>query len=462
MSSSSIPIRHLRRLSTTAAQSSISISKAKSKLRSEHDPDKALEIYSSVSEHYSSPTSSRYAQDLAVRRLAKSHRFADIESFIESHKNDPKIKQEPYLSTLIRSYGRAGMFEHALKTYDQMDQLGTPRSAISFNSLLTACNLSKQFDKVPQFFDEIPSKYGVSPDKVSYGILIKSFCEAGKPEKAIETVRMMEEKGIEVTAVTFTTIFNALYKKGNSEEADKLWNEMVEKGCEVDVAAYNVKIMYAHVNGSPEDVKALIDEMSGAGLKPDAISYNYLMACYCRCGMMEEAEKVYRGLEANKLNPNAATFRTLVFYLCKNEYFEKAYRVFKKSVEMHKIPDFNTLKFLAEGLMKKNMRKEAKGLIRTVKKKFPPNVVNAWKRVEEGLGLVPEELDASCVPHDDGEEVTPSSTGIGGEKQGSVNRKQWKKPKAKKWFPPNAGNDWKKVSTVTSSVPGDSAKEATG
>ncbi|XP_062001236.1 small ribosomal subunit protein mL103 (rPPR7) [Rosa rugosa] len=459
MSSSSIPIR---RLSTTAAQSSISISKAKSKLRSEHDPDKALEIYSSVSEHYSSPTSSRYAQDLAVRRLARSHRFADIESFIESHKNDPKIKQEPYLSTLIRSYGRAGMFEHALKTYDQMDQLGTPRSAISFNSLLTACNLSKQFDKVPQFFAEIPSKYGVSPDKVSYGILIKSFCEAGKPEKAIETVRMMEEKGIEVTAVTFTTIFNALYKKGNGEEADKLWYEMVEKGCEVDVAAYNVKIMYAHVNGSPEDVKALIEEIIGAGLKPDAISYNYLMTCYCRCGMMEEAEKVYRGLEVNKLNPNAATFRTLVFYLCKNEYFEKAYRVFKKSVEMHKIPDFNTLKFLAEGLMKKNMRKEAKGLIRTVKKKFPPNVVNAWKRVEESLGLVPEELDASCVPHDDGEEVTPSSTGIGGEKQGSVNRKQWKKPKAKKWFPPNAGNDRKKVSTVTSSVPGDSAKEPTG
>lgn len=434
-------IRHLRRLSTTA-QSSISISKAKSKLRSEYDPDKALEIYSSVSEHYSSPTLSRYAQDLAVRRLAKSHRFADIESFIESHKNDPKIKQEPYLSTLIRSYGRAGMFDHALRTYEQMDQLGTPRSAVSFNSLLAACNLSKQFDKVPKCFHEIPSKYGVTPDKVSYGILIKSFCEAGKPEKAIETLRMMEEKGIEVTAVTFTTIFNVLYKKGNSEEAEKLWNEMVEKGCQVDVTAYNVKIMYAHVNGSPENVKALIDEMSSAGLKPDAISYNYLMACYCRCGMMDEAEKVYRGLEANRLNPNAATFRTLVFYLCKNEDFEKAYRVFKKSVEMHKIPDFNTLKFLAEGLMKIKMRKEAKGLIRTVKKKFPPNVVNAWKKVEEGLGLV-SELDASCVPHDDAEEATVSSSGVGEEKEGLGNKKKWNKAKAKKRFPPHAGNDRK-------------------
>ncbi|KAL6222436.1 hypothetical protein ACLB2K_005828 [Fragaria x ananassa] len=260
-------------------------------------------------------------------------------------------------------------------------------------------------------------KYNVSADKVSYGILIKSFCDAGKPEEAIETVRVMEEKGVEVTAVSFTTIFNALYKKGNKEEVEKLWDEMVEKGCKVDVAAYNVKIM---------------------------------------CGMMEEAEKVYKGLEANKLNPNAATFRILVFYLCKNECFERAYRVFKKSVEMRKIPDFNTLRFLAEGLMKKNMRKEAKG------KKFPPNRLNAWKKVEEGLGLVPDELDAPGVPHDDGEEVTSSSTGIDGEKQGSGNRKPWKKPKGKKRFPPNAGNDRKKLDSVTSSVPDNSAKETTG
>lgn len=397
--SSSIPLRHLRQLSTTA-KSSISISQAKSKLRTEYDPDKALEIYSSVSEHYSSPTSSRYAQDLTVRRLAKSHRFADIEKFIESHKNDPKITQEPFLCTLIRSYGRSGMFDHAMRTFDQMDQLGTSRSSLSFNALLTACTNSKQFEKVPQLFDEIPNKHGVSPDKVSYGILIKSYCEAGKPEKAIETLRLMEEKGIEITAVTFTTIFNALYKKGNGEEAENFWNEMVKKGIEVDAAAYNVKIMYVH-GGNPDNVKALIEEMANAGLKPDTISYNYLMTCYCRNEMMEEAVKVYEGLEGNACNPNAATFRTLIFYLCRSEDYDKAYKIFKRSVEVHKIPDFNTMRHLVEGLVKKKKMKEAKGLIRTIKKKFPPNVLVAWKKVEEGLGLTSSDRNASSVPDDD-------------------------------------------------------------
>ncbi|KAM1047910.1 hypothetical protein ACFX13_027756 [Malus domestica] len=403
--SSSIPLRHLRHLSTTTAKSTLSISKAKSKLRTEYDPDKALQIYSSVSEHYSSPTSSRYTQDLTVRRLAKSHRFADIESFIESHKNDPKITQEPFLSTLIRSYGRAGMFDQALRTFDQMDQLGTPRTAISFNTLLSACNDSKHFDRVPQLFDEIPNKHGVSPDKVSYGILIKSYCAADKPEKAMETLRLMEEKGIEITAVTFTTIFNALYKKGNGEEAEKLWDEMVKKGVEVDAAAYNVKIMYVH-GGSADNVKALIEEMANAGLKPDTISYNYLMTCYCRNGMMEEAVKVYEGLEGNACNPNAATFRTLIFYLCESGDYDKAYKVYKRSVEVHKIPDFNTMKYLAEGLVKKKKMKEAKGLIRTIKKKFPPNVLVAWKKLEQGLGLASSDTGASSVADEEAKEAT--------------------------------------------------------
>ncbi|EXB59125.1 hypothetical protein L484_014620 [Morus notabilis] len=391
-------IRHLRRLST-AAKPPISISRAKTMLRGEHDPDKALEIYSSVSDRYSSPTISRYAQDLTVRRLAKSRRFDDIESFLESHKKDPKIKQEPFLSSLIRSYGQAGMFGHALKTFEQMEELGTPRSAISFNSLLSACNQSKLFDKVLQLFDEIPKKYGVSPDGISYGILVRAYCQKGETDKAMETLSEMEKNGVEVSVVVYTTIMDALYKKGEAEEAEKLWETMAKKGCEADVAASNVRIGHSQ-GGTPEKIKALIEEMSNAGLKPDTISYNYLMTSYCKSGMIEKAKKVYEELNGNGCNPNAATFRTLVYYLCRSGDVERGYKVFKKSVMMHKIPDFNTIKILVEGLVKKKKIREARGMLRTIKKKFPANVLNSWKKVEESLGLASDSDEQSAGDED--------------------------------------------------------------
>ncbi|XP_059623707.1 small ribosomal subunit protein mL103 (rPPR7)-like [Cornus florida] len=394
--SSSLAIRHVRHLSTTAAAATdaatatdaaaISISKAIAKLKTEFDPDKALEIYSSVSRHYTSPLSTRFIQEFTVKRLAKSHRFSDIETLIESHKNDPKITQEPYLSTLIRSYGIAGMFDHSLKTYNQMEELGTPRTTTSFNALLAACNQSKLFDQVPQLFEEMPQKFGFSPDKVSYGILVKSYCHSGSTDLAISRMKEMEEKGIEITAITFTTILHSLYKEGKSDEAERIWNEMMERGCSPDIAAYNVRIMHVH-GGEPETVKGLIEDISNAGLKPDTITYNYLMTCYYKHGKLEEAEKVYQGMKGNGCHRNVSTFRILIYYLCKNGNHEKGYEVFKDSVKFHKVPDFNTLKPLVQGLVKKSKRKEAEDLIRTMKKKFPSNRLNAWKRLVEDLGL---------------------------------------------------------------------------
>ncbi|KAI4314868.1 hypothetical protein L6164_027733 [Bauhinia variegata] len=386
------PIRHIRQLCTSASSASTtSISRAKSRLRSQHDPDKALQIYSSLSKDYNSAASTRHALDLTVRRLLKSHRFSDIENFIESQKNDPKVKKEPFLSTLILSYGRAGMFDHALRTYDQMDDLGTPRSANSFNALLNACNQSKLFDKVPQLFDEMPKKYGFMPDKVSYGILVKSFCEAGQPAKAFEIVKEAEEKGVEPTVVTFTTILDALYSKGKIDEAEKLWTLMDKKGC-IDVAAYNVKIRVAH-SGTPAEVNAVMGEMSSSGFKPDTVGYNYLMTCYFQCGMVKEAKEVFKGLGKNGCNPNSATFRTSIFHLCNAGDFEEGYKVFKESVKLLKIPDFNTLKPLVEGLVKKGKKKEAKGMIRTMKKKSPPNMLKEWGMLEENLKLTSVKAD---------------------------------------------------------------------
>lgn len=337
-----------------------------------------------------------------MKRLARVSRFADIEALIESKKNDPKITQEEYVSSLIRSYGVAGMFEHALKMFNQMEELGTARSSVSFNVLLAAGNRCRLFDRVPKLFDEIPKKYGILPDKVSYSILIRSYCESGLLDKAFEVLKEMEEKGVEITTVAYSTILDILYKQGQSDRAEKVWQEMVKKGV-LDVAAYNQKIMSVH-SGDPEKVKALIDEMSNAGLKPVTISYNYLIASYFKSGMMDEAKKVYAELKENGCRPNAATFRTMIFHLCRSGDFEAAYKIFKLSAYCHKIPDFGTLKPLVEGLVEKKKTKDAKGLIRTAKKQFPADALDVWVKLQEELGLGGEES-----PQAAGEEAPPAT-----------------------------------------------------
>ncbi|KAM7265792.1 hypothetical protein ACFE04_003475 [Oxalis oulophora] len=272
-----------------------------------------------------------------------------------------------------------------------MDDLHTPRTVVSFNAMLYACVQSKCYEEVPLLFVELPDLYdGIVPDKISYGILVRSYCELGQPEKALEVLVKMEDEKKEITTITYTTIMNSFYKKGMIDEAEKVWAEMLKSSCQLDVAAYNVRIMNA-IGEDVGKVKDLIDEMGNFGLTPDTISYNAMMTCYCRNGNMEEAKKVFEGLEGFGCKPNAASFRTLIYHLCRNGEYEDGYKIFKQSVAVHKISDFGTLKHLAEGLVKTKRIKEAKELFRTLKKKFHPDLLSAWMKVEKDLGLGPKD-----------------------------------------------------------------------
>ncbi|XP_057791796.1 pentatricopeptide repeat-containing protein At4g36680, mitochondrial [Salvia miltiorrhiza] len=413
-----LALRRARHLSTIAAAAAepatakfANISEAKKRLRKVYDPDEAIKVYSSfagANDAAAPPASARHIQVLAVRRLAKSHRFSDIEAFLESLKSNPQITEEPFVSSLIKSYGVAGMIDNALTTYNQMTDFGTPRSTLSFNALLKACINSKAYDRVPLYFNEFPEKFGLVPDKFSYGMLIKAYCEMESPEKAKETLGEMEKKGAEIGAVSFSTILLALYKIGRVDEAEAFWDEMVkEKGIKLDAGSYNVKL--SQIRDKPEALKAMIEEMQNAGINPDCISFNYLITSYCVNGMMDEAEKVCGDLlQAKGGRANATTFRTMVFYLCKAGRYVKAYEIFKKSVKVGKIPDFNTLKYLVTGLHKMERMVEAKAMVRTMNKKFPPDLLKAWGKLVDELGLTrvgTEEVAASKVEKGAGSDV---------------------------------------------------------
>ncbi|KAM0946910.1 putative tetratricopeptide-like helical domain superfamily [Dioscorea sansibarensis] len=392
-------LHHLRRLSTVTSSgaahspdpqslptvSIISVSAAKSRLRREFDPDKALAILSSLPSNPS--PSSRFAFDLAVRRLARSGRLSDIQSLLRSRLLNSSSSHEPFLSSLILSYGTGRMLDDALSLFEDLPSLGSSRTVISFNALLSASIKAKLPARVPTFFSDLSEKYSIVPDNISYSILIKSLFLSGNSDKALETLKVMEDKGMEITAITYTTVLDSLYKEGFFEEAEKLWTTMLEKGCVPDLPAYNVKVSYRALHGKPEDVLRLIEEMETAGLKPDIITLNYLMTSYCNANQYEDAKKVYKSMKGKNRRPNAATYKNLLPCLCENGDLDWGLEVFKDSARCHKIPDFQTMRVFVETLVKSSRVEDAKSVISEVRKRFPENLLGNWKALEKELGL---------------------------------------------------------------------------
>ncbi|KAL5710974.1 hypothetical protein ACHQM5_021476 [Ranunculus cassubicifolius] len=328
-----------------------------------------------------------------VHTLISSREFAKLDSYIVSLTQDPKLTtDEPYLSSLIRYYGAARMYTKALNLYNQMEQLGTPRSSLSFNALLFAFIKSKRYRDVVKVFDEMPLKNGFSPDNFSYRYLIEARCGLGEIELALLILKEMEEKDVEVCTIPYCVILNALYIKGDNEVVERVWKEMIEKGCLPDVVAYNVRIAHTE-KGKPEEILALMEEMRVRGLEPDITSYNYLFACYSKKGMVEEAWKVYEDLGKNGCVPNGGTYRSLVVHLCKIKDFDKAYEVFKESAQKNKTQSYDVLKKLVDGLVKSSKRKEAMELIDTMRQIHQDKVSDDWKKLEARLGLNKDEDD---------------------------------------------------------------------
>ncbi|KAF5203243.1 Pentatricopeptide repeat-containing protein [Thalictrum thalictroides] len=376
---SSIIRNHCRLFTTPAISSPFAISEAKPHLESEPETE---------NEHYtdtSTPPDSRYKLELIVKRLVESRRLSEIETLIKYHKENPKIIEERYLSSLIRSYGIASMFDQAVRLFNQMEQLGTPRSSYSFNALLCCFIQAKKFDQVVKLFDEMPTRYGFSPNEVSYCILVKSLVELSLHERVFMVLKELEEKNVEITTAFYSTVLDAFYKKGMIVEAQKLWKEMVQKGCPHDVSVYNARA--AHLK-EPGEVSKLMDEMKVEGVKPDIATYYYLSTVYFENDMAEDAYKVYQEIEKNGCVPNSAIFKNFITSLSKLGKFELAFEVFKDSVSSNLIPAASKLKYMVRGLAENSKKKEAKEVITILRDKLGPDKLKPiWKKMEVEYGL---------------------------------------------------------------------------
>lgn len=70
------------------------------------------------------------------------------------------------------------MVDEAQRTFDELEDLGCPRSVKSFNALLTVFVECGEFDRVLKAVEELPES--ISLNGISYNILIKANCAKGE------------------------------------------------------------------------------------------------------------------------------------------------------------------------------------------------------------------------------------------------------------------------------------------
>jgi pentatricopeptide repeat protein len=389
------PLRrlHLHHLNfSTSPLSSISKTRvALSRLKTETNPEKILEICRSAS---LTPEANidRITFSVAIDKLAKSNNFSYIDEFLtELRTSRPDLRTEQFAAHSIVLFGKAGMIDHAIrlfKEYHEKNQNGVVLSSGSvklLNTLLYSCILAKKYNEVKRVFVDFTKSFKIEPNLDTYNTIIQAFSEGGSSSSCYSILNEMDKKGVKPNTTTFGNLITGFYKEEKYEDVGKVLKMMEEDyGTKAGIDIYNIRIRSLCKLKRSKEAEALLGGCIARGVKPKAVTYRYLIFGFCKEGDLEGAKSLFKSMVNRGCKPDYYCYATLVCFLSKGRDFESAYRICKESMEKKLVPNSSTMKMLVEGLASSGNVEKAKELIGEIKEKFSKNV-ELWNEVEAGL-----------------------------------------------------------------------------
>ncbi|KAF8031418.1 hypothetical protein BT93_D0581 [Corymbia citriodora subsp. variegata] len=307
-----------------------------------------------------------------VQRLAYHQQFALIEDLLEHQKQYVARSSDKFAVRLIGLYGKAGMFEHARKLFDEMPSLTGKPSLVHLNALLAACVDSKKFDKVDEIFRLLPEKLSLDIDVCTYNIVIKGYYLMGDVDSALSLLNEMEEEGIKPNLITWNTLLEASYGNGRLLEGEKIWDLMVSKNVTPSVRSYNPRLRAVLSQNRVTDAIKLLDEMRDKGIEADTHSYNAFIVGCCQNGDLDEAKKWYQRLMESKCNVDRVTISTLIPLLCEKGDYELAHRLCIEAMDQKLLRGTETLQNVVDCLVRESKVELATEIVEHGKAKKTP------------------------------------------------------------------------------------------
>ncbi|KMT04049.1 hypothetical protein BVRB_8g186460 [Beta vulgaris subsp. vulgaris] len=343
-------------------------------LLDERDSKKLVEKFTSLSEHKYFRTKHRIYGNI-IHRLTLSKQLSLIEYLLESQKI--YISGEAFAARIIFLYGKAGLFEHAHKLFDELPDRGFEQSDRTFSALLGAgCN-SGNFDKVYELFQEVPVKLAIKLSMDSYNAALHALCKLGLFDDAVALLDVMEEKGLKPSVCSLNTVLGAFYEKGEFEKGEKIWERMIGSGVVPDMISYNFKLQKLVSEGKISEAMELIMELESKGLNPNVGTYNALIIGSCKHDDLDGVRRWYTELMSRGCIPNRVTFHTIVPFLCDKGDYSLAFQVCKRMFRRQCSVDKSLLQKVVDGLAKNSMIDEANILVGLGRSNsfFPYNLV---------------------------------------------------------------------------------------
>ncbi|CAN8255928.1 unnamed protein product [Cochlearia groenlandica] len=226
---------------------------------------------------------------------------------------------------LVKHHCKNGDIDSAFGVVEEMKRNGISYpNLITYSTLMDCLFVHSRSKEAMALFEDMISKERISPDPVTFNVMINGFCRAGEVDRAKVIIDFMKKNGCNPNVYNYSALMNGFCKEGKTREAKQIFDEVKETGLKLDTVGYTTLMNCLCRNGQIDEAMELLGEMKASGCKADALTYNVILRGLSGEGRSEEALEMLKQWGREGVHLNKGSYRIILNALCKNGELEKA------------------------------------------------------------------------------------------------------------------------------------------
>ncbi|XP_059305717.1 pentatricopeptide repeat-containing protein At5g02830, chloroplastic [Lycium ferocissimum] len=190
----------------------------------------------------------------------------------------------------------------------------------TYNILMKACG--SDYYRAKALMEEM-KEVGLSPNHISWSILIDICGGSGNVQGALQILRAMRDAGIQPDVVTYTTIIKVCVENKDFKSAFSLFAAMKRYQIKPNMVTYNTLLRARSRYGSLQEVQqclAIYQDMRKAGYKPNDYYLKQLIEQWCEGVIQNGNQRKYNFSTRNRthLGPESMILEKVAEHLQKD------------------------------------------------------------------------------------------------------------------------------------------------
>jgi len=257
--------------------------------------------------------------------------FDLIQEIRTEEKDGKSVVNAVIYGTVLKGFAHQKKFTRVWSVYQEMLAIETDFTIVTFNTIIDACARCEELHRIPTLLKDM-DRWMIQPNIITYGAILKGYCQEGNLDKAYELLKSMKE----------TTDF----------KPDEIMYNSLLDGCARQ--------------GLWERANAVLQEMEEAGIKPSNFTLSVLVKVGRRstCKLSGIFSVCHDVSKKYGFRFNVHVYTNLVHACVDRKDWTKATSVFGDMLRDRVRPDTRTYSVLLKGLVQSGESRIADGLLR--------------------------------------------------------------------------------------------------